>query len=267
MTTFASPRRVGGMDWSLVILVVAFFGVLLLSGASRGLVPWLFALLQPQSFRQYESAIREAAIKTPASVLPLRRIDPAAPDTEVMKFGFVPTEDGKQTTGSVLKAPIFVALPAEVKARCSGATDPQAVMQRVLGLPPLSRPRQVTLLKFATRYIFRPCVSTDSVAAASCTASVPNDVTNLSPGQRTHFEFSAGLLMQSYRIGFSNGVTQPNDYPYDGYPFTGMGYTWDWGSQKSGHFGVSEFVVEKGAPIENISNVDLESYCAAAPAQ
>jgi hypothetical protein len=265
MATPSSRRWLGELDWSLIILVVAFFSVLLTSGAGRGLVPWLFAELRPLSFQQYESAIREAAIKSPASSLPLTRLDQDAPDTEVVKFGFVPTVDGKQVKGSVLKLPIFVALPAEVKARCSGAADPQAVMQRVLGLPPSSRPKQVTSMKFATRDIFRPCVSTDSTAATSCTASVPDDVAGLPPVQRAHFEFSAGLLMQSYRIGFSKAAPPRNDYPDDGFPFTGMGYSWDWGSQTGGHFGVSEFVVDKGATIEDISNVDLGSYCAAAP--
>jgi hypothetical protein len=263
----AVSRRLRDLDWATVILVVAFLVVAPLPGVWRGLLPWLLSSGEPRSFVEYDSAIRAAAIKTPATAMALTRLDPDVPETEVVKFGYIGTVDGKLAKGSQLKSEIFVALPAELKERCKGAADPQAALQRMLGLPPSGQTKPAWLVKFPTRNIFRPCLSTDSIAETTCLASPPSDTTALFADEtkHRHFDFVAGMLMKSYHLGFSRDGVQPNDYPYDGYPFTGMGYTYNWGSPANGHFGVSEFVVERGTIIGDISPVDLASYCATTP--
>lgn len=254
-------------DWSVIILAVAFLLVLSIPWDWSGVLQWLAGMGRSQPFAAYESAIRAAAVKTPAAAMPVTRLDPEATETEVIKFGYVGTADGKLAKGSQLTGEIFVALPDELKRRCKGASDPSTALQRVLGLPPTAGTKPAYLLKVPTNEIFRPCLSTDSVTTTICTASPPGDIATVPAGdtKHKHFDFVAGLLMKSYHAGFTRDGAQGNDYPYDGYPFTGMGYTYDWGSSGNGHFGVSEFVVERGAIISDVTPVDLGSFCAATP--
>jgi hypothetical protein len=81
-------------------------------------------------------------------------------------------------------------------------------------------------------------------------------------------------LLSLAAAGNSNAVTvaektfttmPPGDYPADGYPFTGMGYTYDWGASSSGYFGVNEFIVEQGTTLDEVSKVDLGEFCAGTP--
>ena len=46
---------------------------------------------------------------------------------------------------------------------------------------------------------------------------------------------------------------------YDNYPMTGLGYTYDWGSNNG--IGLSEFIVPKGTTVIFNQKASLESYC------
>ena len=58
----------------------------------------------------------------------LTRLDPSAPETQVIKFGYVPTADANPVKGGQIKTEIFVALPDELKQRCKGAADPRTAL-------------------------------------------------------------------------------------------------------------------------------------------
>lgn len=52
----------------------------------------------------------------------------------------------------------------------------------------------------------------------------------------------------------------------EGYPWTGLGYTYDWGNPKKPHEGASEFVIKRGTPqkkveVEIVSVTRTEDYC------
>jgi hypothetical protein len=49
-------------------------------------------------------------------------------------------------------------------------------------------------------------------------------------------------------------------YSNTGYPWTRLGYTYDWGNPKS-EIGLSEFVIKNGAPIKIHSVVNADAYC------
>jgi hypothetical protein len=249
----------------MIVLVLVFLAVLPLPGWI-GALPWLFGLLQSRPYDQYENAIRAAAVKTPAAAMTLARLDASAPETQVIKYGFVPTAGASPVKGGQIKTEIFVALPDELKQRCKGAADPRTALQQLLGLPPSTSLKPAYLLKVPTKNIFRPCLSTDAIDVASCSAYPPGPDKLSADGTRhEHYDYVAGLLMKSYHLGFTSEGAPSTGYPYDGYPFTGMGYTYNWESDANGHFGVSEFVVEGGTTISEVSEVDLKAFCAPSP--
>ena len=56
-------------------------------------------------------------------------------------------------------------------------------------------------------------------------------------------------------------VEQKNtSYGENGYPWTRLGYTYDWGNPKS-EMGLSEFVIRKGATVEIRSSSSMDDYC------
>jgi hypothetical protein len=54
--------------------------------------------------------------------------------------------------------------------------------------------------------------------------------------------------------------TRSTSYSNEGYPWTRLGYTYDWGNPTS-EIGLSEFVIKKGALIQIHSVVSVEAYC------
>jgi hypothetical protein len=260
-------RFARGLDMWFTSMVVAFLIALPLPGGWPGLLPYLASPRQPRAFTDFDAAIAGAAVKSPATARPLTSLDTSKPEIEVIKFGYIGTLDGKTEKGSQLKEDYFVALPDEVKQRCQGAAEPQGTLQRILGLQPSVGTRPAWLLTIPTQALFRPCLSTDSIAATECTASPPSDLATMAADdpRRKHFEFVARTLMTSYRVGFTRNVANPSDYPFDGYPFTGMGYTYDWGTSANGHFGVNEFIVAQGTILSAAAKVDLGAFCAGTP--
>jgi len=61
-----------------------------------------------------------------------------------------------------------------------------------------------------------------------------------------------------YRAWFDD--LRSKSYGENGYPWTRLGYTYDWGSPDD-HVGLSEFVINKGAPIEVRSVTPTVVYC------
>lgn len=66
------------------------------------------------------------------------------------------------------------------------------------------------------------------------------------------------LIQPEYRKWYNN--LKADSYGGDGYPWTRLGYTYDWGNPRS-EIGLSEFVIRQGAAIEIHSVNDTEGYC------
>jgi hypothetical protein len=74
-------------------------------------------------------------------------------------------------------------------------------------------------------------------------------------------EFTQFLLQQwwsSHRATVEHGRD-----PELGYPWTGMGWTYDWDPASKTHRGVSEFVVKKSAVTSSVLTVTPASFCGA----
>jgi hypothetical protein len=117
-------------------------------------------------------------------------------------------------------------------------------MEQLLGLPDDNGKLRVAEFYVNPADMFRPCAD-PSVTTDHCERVAPPEV---SPDHTKWFE--------DYQ---TNSYVQSASSP--GYPFTGVGYTYDWGSPAK--VGPSEFVVRKTALVKITALVPTESYCGA----
>jgi len=103
-------------------------------------------------------------------------------------------------------------------------------MLQMLGMPPSALNSYMVEFYADADKIFRPAYDPDPTAASS-PLTYPHTV---SYDYRQWFEYQKALAYKS-------------DPPY---PWTQLGYTYDWGSQGPLHFGLSEFVVPKGTLVK-----------------
>jgi hypothetical protein len=129
----------------------------------------------------------------------------------------------------------------KIQPECSGsALDIR--LKQLLGLPLYERKTQFVELWVSPSDLFRPChdpAITDSVCNLKPLMNVEGD-------RRNHMEWFKNQKESSYRFLL-------------GYPWTQLGYTYDWGNPRS-EIGLSEFVIEKGATVEVQSVKTTDSY-------
>jgi len=224
----------------------------------------------------YERAIMNAAVKTTAyeKTGPLETIDPNVQEVQVVTFTTdLPT--------SPLTDDTWVALPAELRGKCAGKPDPvqalreilglpPAELREILGLPPTPRPQSIypmTVMrddKTGKLPIFRPCISSPDITARNCSLEFPSLpagpelAANLTDEQKAEaygqlwaIAFAARQMWTSYRVGF----------PRAGYPFTGLGWSYNWDPTTDLRVGISEFVVRKGAKVKVDGPITAAAFC------
>src|SRR5262249_5839587 len=97
--------------------------------------------LDTSTISVYERAIMNAAVKTTAyeQTEPLETIDPNAQEVQVVTFTADPPT-------SPLTDDTWVALPAELRGKCAGKSEPEQALREILGLPPAPRPQSIHLM-------------------------------------------------------------------------------------------------------------------------
>ncbi len=211
----------------------------------------------------YEQAIYESAVKRPSFNRPLTPIPESETfvTVQTLRTRELPVEDPSpfgprerdvlrlkriNAARGVLLGNIFVALPREARRLCKGAADPLLALQQGLGLPPKSDPDyRIVRFRVARADMFRPCASGPDVGAPKCAFDIPQD---LDPAHRA---FMIAQIWTSYRVGF--------DWP--GYPFTGMGWTWNWAPDSPDNYGVSEYIAKRGAEVTRIRTLSIAEFC------
>ena len=193
--------------------------------------------------RLYQQSIAAAAVKSPDYARPLKPIDTSKTVVTVAHIQPYPTIDTTRF--------IWVTNPEELRALCRGKPDPLLAMQQALGLPP-ERRDDVRVFTFEVRPsdMFRPCASSPDITTTECSVELQ---TQPIAAQAAAEHFVLKQMMDSYRTGF-NGP---------GYPFTAMGWSYDWDPLSLTHQGVSEYVLRPGAVIGNVTSVAPQTFCGA----
>ena len=210
----------------------------------------------------YEAAIADAAVASPRKVTALK---PLPPGDKVRVVSWM-TENrtpckSPDTTCATTTPPdrIWVTLAGEVQARCRAwGLQGDALRQRLeqlLGLP-LDPPVQFRKARFVTMEVARerldrPCLGIDDTNPQSpvCTVGIQ---ASRAPDVR---DYVLRQMADSFVVGGSAGP---------GYPFTRLGYTYDWNpvNARPNHYGASEFLLQASTTAAVITQQDTDAYCA-----
>jgi hypothetical protein len=203
----------------------------------------------------YEAAIHEAAVKQPADLE--ARLEPITDkNVDVVTWA---TDLDSHTAAKLVRTlgeDVWVTVDPAVKQHCAGLTGAALSLrlQQLLGLPP-GDAADWKFFTFTVRSadVFRPCAD-PRITTTSCTLDVPDARHGLSDAtQAAHLRFMLQQMLTAYRVGFDS----------TGYPFTGLGYTYDWKpDSETHHVGLAEYVVRRGAVVRDVQEIDTADYCA-----
>ena len=226
----------------------ALIGVALASGFCFGNFSW--AIEDSPLDQEYLSAVKAVHQRhlSPAKLVVLKEGQVA----EVLTWTTDKYEPGPQPA---LTQEIWVVDAAQMKGRCpdlfASGGDPTERINQLLGMPP-SAPQHFELIKVpVTPYIFvknklkaeiiRPCFSSGDVSRESCHylgKGAPED--SLSP----------------YQQWIKSIDTETGSYPW-----TGLGYTYDWSPTNPSHVGLSEFILPVGSQVVVEKSVTPQEFC------
>lgn len=116
-------------------------------------------------------------------------------------------------------------------------------LEQLLGLPPHTGKNRFVEIWVNPSDLFRPCPDPE-ISDEECELDFPTS--------------SYFTIAEEHQKWIKN--LRANSYGKDGYPWTQLGYTYDWGNPKN-HVGLSEFVIKPGSTvtIKGVSNV--YEYC------
>jgi hypothetical protein len=216
--------------------------------------PHAEAAKSEQLQKQYQRAIEEAAVRHSDWNIALWSFGDAS-DALVSTF----TDDPALDTVTQYN---WVAPTAQVRALCHGKSNSVLFLEELLGLPPQitatpGKRWHVYTFEVSQELIFRPCpggVDRSVPDRPRCIAG-----TSLDPNldQQTA-RFLLQQFWYSHRTAIPNGGTLEF-----GFPWTGMGWTYNWDPHSRNHIGVSEFVVQMGASTSNVSDESPAQFCRA----
>ena len=150
---------------------------------------------------------------------------------------------GRETT--VGRETWVTAVP-ELRRRCAAippGTDVTLRLEQLLGLPPRNGKTKLVQLWVSPGDLFRPAADPE-IGDREAGPDFPNN-------RRV-------AVTAAHRAWIED--LESKSYGADGYPWTRLGYTYDWNNPRS-EVGLSEFVVEKGAVVRVESVQDTASYC------
>jgi hypothetical protein len=145
---------------------------------------------------------------------------------------------------------VFVTAAPQLKEFCQSVTDDSARVARInqyLGLPPATEAdnsRRVAEMWVKPADLFRPCPDGE-IDDGTCGLMFPSTAT------ADHKTWINNYYASSY------GFWQTTRYPW-----TGLGYTYDWCSGGTSHVGASEYVIRKGSTVDVVGYTDRAAYCA-----
>ena len=234
-------------------------------GAFLFVASFAFAQEDPALWSAYYDAVRDSAIYNPTKLRPLKPLVPDA-NGNVLVVALGPSA---YTAGTIqTSSDIWVTLVPEVQTLCRqyGADAPMRLRQ-LLGLPPYS-PKSYTIFNaFRVRAVnvFRPASDPQTGTTMPCpeppsggSAFTPNCGNTYPPSTTpAHINWIASNTLFSYQTPKN---PPSGSQPTVGYPWTHLGYTFNWHSGDD-RYGASEYVVRGGSIIEVVSSSDIAAYC------
>ena len=241
-------------------VAIALIGLLAACGATRSATD-----SSPKAL--YQNAIEDARTAEPSeittSLAPLvpyndsltwRNTDASAQQVLVVTWGNADAlpnaRAGERVTAS---DDAWVTAVPKLRRFCQRVTQRgdslQLRLAQRLGLPPDADHNQFVELWVRPQNLVRPCPD-PAVTDRECGLNAPEPASHVQISD-SHERWFQGL--------------KENSYGADGYPFTGLGYTYDW-NPATDEVGLSEFVLRTGESGEVRATYTTDAYCEASDA-
>ena len=152
-------------------------------------------------------------------------------------------DTGYYNTGE--KWPLWVTAAPELRKRMRSERidDPIRRMKELLGYPPNSKYSHIVEFWVRPQDLFRPCPDNE-ISDKSCDICFPSNV------DPAYMEWvNQTRINRYYQCDL-----------YSQYPYTGLGYTYDWNPKNKTHVGLSEFVIKNNANIKVAGIYSTEDY-------
>lgn len=157
---------------------------------------------------------------------------------------------------TTLPVDIWVTAVPEVQTICRGFSgDLSMRLHQLLGLHPARRFSNFVVISVNANDIFRPTANPDPTTVLPCSSAIPANCGEAFPDNVTqeHVKWIAQQMLSLYVLSESHLIPV-------GYPWTRLGYTYDWkpGANK---YGASEYVIRKGSTIKVLEIIPYQTYC------
>jgi hypothetical protein len=202
----------------------------------------------------YNAAIYDAAVYKSSNLRPLKPLifDPNTRTATVVTLTGYPYKPGLTT----LPVYVWVTQVPEVQEICQKFSgDLELSLSQLLGLLPGTKLSNFVMMTVTEGHIIRPATNPDPLTPMPCSAPAPPNC-----GQ----EFPKGVP-DSYLHWFANKtlsawvISEPLQPPV-GFPWTRLGYTYNWkpGADK---YGASEYVIVPGSTVTVLDIIPYQKYC------
>jgi hypothetical protein len=206
------------------------------------------ATTQPVPARPYETSIYQAAVFRPENLRPLKPVMPDA-NGEVVVSTITNSKFPWSTGPQKLGYSPWVTVVPEVKDKCRAykGADVTMFLRQLIGLKPSQDITQFITFRAKAADLFRPTPDPRIDTVYPCLDPVAKTDCNVFPKDvpASHIEFIARTYLT---------LQIP-----DGYPWTHLGYTYNWGP--GDRYGASEYLVSSGAEITVTEVKPIAEYC------
>lgn len=251
--------------------------VILLNGCGSGSIDPVSVVTDPKV--AYKSALLDAAYATPVEVYtgltPITNDNPdliwenGVAGSRVLVTSWIRTRDSKWYDGTVdpackpencnVTVDLWVTVAPEIKKYFSGTTPTPLRVAQLLGVTPeyADEDRSFVEIWVSPLDLFRPCPDTEISDKECQPSSFPIKDTDFPSGMFWKFATNEKVNateggvweFMDYKGWFKNRTEFIYSYSYPAasgvtslpYPWTRLGYTYDWGN--ANHIGLSEYVV------------------------
>lgn len=204
----------------------------------------------------YNAAINDAAVYKFSNLRPLYplKFDPTTNTVTVVTLTDYPYTIGTMTLPKDLY--LWVTQVPEVQNICRSFTgDLELRLKQLLGLRPGARFTNFVTMTVKEGDIFRPTANPDPTTMLPCSNPITSNCGEASPDciSDAHVKWLANQMLSSY-------VLSESTVARDGYPWTRLGYTYNWrpGSDK---YGASEYVIHPNSTITVTNITPYQTYC------
>ena len=204
--------------------------------------------------KAYNAAIYDAAVYKSSNLRPLKPLtfDPTTRTATVVTLTGYPYKPGPTT----LPVYVWVTQVPEVQEICQKFSgNLELSLNQLLGLIPGTKLINFVTMTVAEGNIIRPATNPDPSTPMPCSVPAPANC-----GQ----EFPRGVS-DTYVNWFANKtlsawVISAASQPPVGYPWTRLGYTYNWkpGADK---YGASEYVIVPGSSVTVLDIIPYKKYC------